>query len=111
MFEPSEHLWKLWGLILNAIFPLLPSFLGFSFALEHGVSFLVESNILLSMVVQQGVVILEFSQEKMSTCPSTLPSSSTTLIKWFFLQEPAILHPSVTLNSQAHTSVRLKPGN
>ena len=36
--------------------------------------FLVGSNILLSMVVQQPIVILEFSQEKMSTCPSTPPS-------------------------------------
>ena len=38
--------------------------------------FLVESNILLSMVFQQLVAILEFSQEKMNTCPSTLPSCS-----------------------------------
>ena len=33
----------------------------------------VRSNILLSMVVQQWVVILDFFQEKMSTCPSTPP--------------------------------------
>ena len=38
-----------------------------------GYLFLVDSNILLSMVVQQLVVILGFSQ-KMSACPSTLPS-------------------------------------
>ena len=31
----------------------------------------VRSNILMSIGVQQQVVILEFSQEKMSTCPST----------------------------------------
>ena len=37
MFEPSEHLWQVWGLILNAILPLLPTFWGFS-ALGHGVS-------------------------------------------------------------------------
>ena len=74
LFEPSECLWLVWGLILNVIPPLLPSFWGFSFALIHGVSFLVGSNILLSMVVQQQVVILEFSQEKLSTCPFTLPS-------------------------------------
>ena len=36
--------------------------------------FLVGSKILLSMVVQQQVVILEFSQEKMSVHPSTLTS-------------------------------------
>ena len=39
IFEPSEHLWWVWGLILNAISPLLPSFWGFSFALGRGVSF------------------------------------------------------------------------
>ena len=40
LFEPSEHLWWVWGLILNAILPLLASCRGFSFALaviaEHG---------------------------------------------------------------------------
>ena len=39
VFDPSKHLWQLWGLILNAISPLLLSCWGFSFALEHGVSF------------------------------------------------------------------------
>ena len=39
LFEPSEHLWWLWGLILNMILPLLPSWWGFSFALGCGVSF------------------------------------------------------------------------
>ena len=38
MFEPSEHLWQVWGLILKVILPLLPSRCGFSFALGHGVS-------------------------------------------------------------------------
>ena len=37
MFEPSEHLWQEWGLILNANSPLLPSCWGFSFALGRGV--------------------------------------------------------------------------
>ena len=36
LFEPSEHLWWVWGLILNMILPLLSSFWGFSFALGHG---------------------------------------------------------------------------
>ena len=62
-----------WGLILNAILPLLPSCWAFSFAFACGVSFLVESNIFLLTAVQQQVVILEFSQ-KMSASPSTLPS-------------------------------------
>ena len=38
LFEPSEHLWWEWGLILNANSPLLPSCWGFSFALGCGVS-------------------------------------------------------------------------
>ena len=74
LFEPSECLWCVWGLILNVILPLLPSCWGFSFALQCGYLLLVGSNILLSMVVQQRVVILEFSQEKMGTHPSTPPS-------------------------------------
>ena len=41
MFEPSEALWHVWGLILNAILPLLQSCWGF-FALGHGVSFFGE---------------------------------------------------------------------
>ena len=36
--------------------------------------FLVVSNILLLMVIQQQVAVLEFSQEKISTCPSSLLS-------------------------------------
>ena len=39
LFEPSECLWSVWDLILNAILHLLPSFWGFCFALGHGVSF------------------------------------------------------------------------
>ena len=35
LFEPSEHLWWVWSLILNMISPFLLS-CGFSFALEHG---------------------------------------------------------------------------
>ena len=38
LFEPSECLWWVWGLILNAILPLLLSCWGFSFAPGHGVS-------------------------------------------------------------------------
>ena len=36
LFEPSECLWWAWGLILNVILPLLPSW-GLSFALGCGV--------------------------------------------------------------------------
>ena len=50
-------------------------FLGFSFALGCGMSFfLVGSYILLLTVVQQKVLILVFSQEKMSVGPFTPPS-------------------------------------
>ena len=39
LFEPSEHLWQVWGLILNEILPLLPSFGGFSLPLDWGIIF------------------------------------------------------------------------
>ena len=39
LFETSECLWWVWGLILNAISPLLPPCWGLSFAVGHGVSF------------------------------------------------------------------------
>ena len=39
LLEPSEYLWSVWGWILNAILPLLPSFWGGSFAPGCGVSF------------------------------------------------------------------------
>ena len=42
LFEPSRHLWQLWGLILNVILPLLPSYWGFSFAMDMVYLFLVE---------------------------------------------------------------------
>ena len=74
LFEPSDCLWCIRGLNLNAILPLLPSCWGFSFALGCGVSFWGESNTLLSMFVQQQVVVLESSQENMSSHPFTQPS-------------------------------------
>ena len=39
LFDPSEHLWRVWDLILNMISALLPSCWGFSFVLGHGLSF------------------------------------------------------------------------
>ena len=39
LFEPSEGLWPVWGLILNMILSLLPFWWIFSFALEHEVFF------------------------------------------------------------------------
>ena len=38
LFEPTEHLSQVQGLILNMILPLLLPFWGFSFALGHGLS-------------------------------------------------------------------------
>ena len=73
LFEPSESLWWVWSLILNAILPVLPSCWGF-FALGRGVSFF--GGIQHSTVDGHSaeVVILEFFQEKLNACPSTLPS-------------------------------------
>ena len=42
LFEPSKCLWHVWGLILNAISPLLPICWGFFFALGYGVCFFGE---------------------------------------------------------------------
>ena len=83
LFEPSKHLWWVWDLILISVSPFLPYFWDFSFALGHGYLFLVGPNILRLMIVQQRVVILEFSQ--MSTRPSTPPS-------WHYL----VLYPDLT---------------
>ena len=76
-FEPSEHPRQAQGLTLNMILPLLLSCWGYSFAFGYGylcVCVCVGSNILLSMVVQQQVVILVFLQEKMNAHASTQPS-------------------------------------
>ena len=40
LFEPAKHLSQVWGLILNAILPLLISCWDFFFVLGHGVSIL-----------------------------------------------------------------------
>ena len=55
LFEPSECLWQVWGLILNTVSPLLPSCWGFSFALGHRVSF--------SGVIQHSPIDLLFSSK------------------------------------------------
>ena len=60
-------------MILNAISPLLYLIAASPLPLHVWYLFLVGSNILLSMVVQQRVAILVFSWEKMRECPSTLP--------------------------------------
>ena len=66
------------GFDFTLIAPLLPSHCGFSSVLGRGVSSLVKSRVLLSMIVQQPVVILVLSQEGVRARPSTTPS-------WFLL--------------------------
>ena len=36
-WQPSEHFWRVWHLVLNMILPLLPSSWGYSFAPGHGI--------------------------------------------------------------------------
>ena len=72
LFELSEHLRWIWGLILNEILPLLPCCWGFSFAFGRGVSFFGGIQHSPFDGCSAASCILEFS-EKLSTCPSTLP--------------------------------------
>ena len=53
------------------------------------VSFLVSSSVFLSMIVQQLVVILVFSQEGVRACPSTPPS--------WFLSQLSVLYIAVSI--------------
>ena len=62
------------GFDFTVIAPLLPSHCGFSFVFGCGISFLVPSSVFLSMIVQQLVVILLFSEEGVRARPSTPPS-------------------------------------
>ena len=63
-----------WDFILLWLCPSYYLSTASSLSLDVGYLFLMGSSILLSMVVQQLVAILVFSQEKMSTHPSILPS-------------------------------------
>ena len=69
------------GFDFIVIAPLLPSHSGFSFVFGCGVSFLVSYSVFLSMIVQQLVVILVFSQEGVRARPVTPPS-------WFLSTDP-----------------------
>ena len=72
------HLWvthpAVMGFDFIVIVPLLPSHCGFSFVFGCGISFLVSSSVFLSMIVQQLVMILVLSQERVSAHSSTPPS-------------------------------------
>ena len=63
------------GFDFTVIAPILLCHCGFSFVFGCGVSFLVSTSVFLSMIVQQIVVILVFSQEGVRARRSTLPSS------------------------------------
>ena len=62
-----------WNLILLWLCPSYHLAAASSLSLDTGYLFLVGSSVLLSMVVQQLVVILVFSQKEMSAHHSTLP--------------------------------------
>ena len=73
------------GFDFTLIALLLPSHCGFFFVFGCGVSFLVSSSVFLSMIVQQLVVILVFSQEGVRARPSIPPS-------WFLSQFQCLLN-------------------
>ena len=76
LFEPSEHLWWVWGLILNAILPLLLSYWGFSFALGCGVSFfggIIFSSVQFSHSVVSNSLQPHGLQHARPPCPSPTP--------------------------------------
>ena len=79
LFEPSEHLWCIWGLILNVISPLLPSCWGFLFAFGYGVY--VFGGVEHSFVDGCSAASCNFGvlTGEMSACSSALPSCSFLL--------------------------------
>ena len=72
------------GFDFIVIAPLLLYHCGFSFVFGCGLSFLVNSSVFLSMIVQQLVMILVLSQEGVRTHPSTPPSWTNLLFLLFF---------------------------
>ena len=74
--------WQVWDLILLWLCPSCHLTAGSFLSVDMGDLFLVGSSILLSMAVQQLVVILVLLQEEMSACP-TLPS---------WTESPAIIY-------------------
>ena len=92
--EPSQSGRPSWVLLLSSLWVTHLAGMGFDFIvfvplqclfvasplyLDMGYLFLVGSSVLLSMVVQQLVVILVFLQEEMSAHPATLPSWTNLL--------------------------------
>ena len=78
LFVLSEHLLRVWDLILNMIVLLLPSCWGFSFVLGFRVSFFCwYPTFSFDGCSAASCNFSVFSQEKMSACPSTPPSYFT----------------------------------
>ena len=73
LFMPSKSLWQVCGLILTWLCPSYHLVVTSSLSLDVGYLFLVDSNILLSVVVQLLVGILMFSLEEKGAHPSTRP--------------------------------------
>ena len=76
LFEPSEHLWRVRGLILNMILPLLPYCWGFSFALRCGLSFfggIQHSPVDGGSAASCNFGVLAGEDERMSFCSTILP--------------------------------------
>ena len=69
-FEPSECLWKVWGLILNVIVSLVPSFWGFFFAPGHGVS--PQSHLSVMQLLLQHMIETSVSQFSHSVVSDSL---------------------------------------
>ena len=70
VFEPSECLWQVWGLILNVIVPLVPSFWGFSFAPGRGVS--LQSHSSVTQLLLQHMIGTSVSQFSLSVVSDAL---------------------------------------
>ena len=69
MFEPSEHFWWAWGLILKGVLPLLLSCWGFSLPLDVGY--------LLKVTPSTTPVpcLKETGSLEISSCPNTVPNT------------------------------------
>ena len=90
LFEPSEHLWWVWSLILNAISHLLPSCSSFSFALGHGVSPQSRTSALpaaLAPTVLLGLLCTctwGISPQRLQHCAASTPALRSTLSTFDF---------------------------
>ena len=111
----TRYVWALQVSLLSAILPLLLSCWGYSFALGHGVSYfggMQHSPIDSCSAGSCNFGVLAGVDEHTSFYSAIFlhHTHKVLFFFFFFLHKPAILHPSVTLYSQPHTSVRLKQG-